>query len=422
MKRNLISYLCVLAIAVPALAGNGLVQRAAKRVDGSYIVILDPHDAVAPAARSRELTARFGGTASVVWDKVRGFGAKMTEGQAQALSNDPHVLFVEEDGIGSIISTTQTLDTHFKQFHIDRIDQRNLPADSTFTWCQDGSGVTIYIVDSGTWGGNDDFHYYGSPYGYRVSAGADFIDSTGYAGNAANPCRKTYNESISASRHHGTIVASAAAGVNYGVAKNAAIVPVRVADCYGQTTYNTFVSGLNWILNHGTLPGVVNISLIFRGGQYSEATLSSIDYTVNMLIDSGFVVVAGAGNDNNLSTCCSPQRVDRVLTVGGSDYYDRRWIYSGDWHFASNWGAVDLFAPAVVSGAGIDYASQVIYNQEGTSFAGPLVAGIAAQYLQLNPTATPATVNSWIVGNATPNVLDPNNLMSVNLLAYSFCQ
>src|SRR4029078_311605 len=56
----------------------------------------------------------------------------------------------------------------------------------------------------------------------------------------------------------------------------------------------------------------------------------------------------------------------------------------------------------------------------GTSMASPHVAGAAALYLQSNPGATPATVASAVMGNATSNVLSsllggsPNKLVRVN--------
>jgi subtilisin family serine protease len=50
------------------------------------------------------------------------------------------------------------------------------------------------------------------------------------------------------------------------------------------------------------------------------------------------------------------------------------------------------------------------FMDSGTSMASPQIAGMAALYLQLHPTATPSAVKSWIVGNA-----DKNSLYSTGL-------
>jgi hypothetical protein len=55
----------------------------------------------------------------------------------------------------------------------------------------------------------------------------------------------------------------------------------------------------------------------------------------------------------------------------------------------------------------------------GTSMATPHVVGVAALYLQAHPTATPATVASWITSEATAGGLSNIGTGSPNLLLYS---
>ena len=53
------------------------------------------------------------------------------------------------------------------------------------------------------------------------------------------------------------------------------------------------------------------------------------------------------------------------------------------------------------------YFGNVNYKQiniNGTSMASPQIAGIAALYLQANPTATPAQVKTWLLNNSTANI------------------
>ena len=57
----------------------------------------------------------------------------------------------------------------------------------------------------------------------------------------------------------------------------------------------------------------------------------------------------------------------------------------------------------------------------GTSFAAPFVTGVVAQYVQANPTATPAQVSAWVVSSATTGVLSNIGGFSPNRLLYSQC-
>jgi subtilisin family serine protease len=62
-----------------------------------------------------------------------------------------------------------------------------------------------------------------------------------------------------------------------------------------------------------------------------------------------------------------------------------------------------------------------IYSCEnsGTSYAAPFAAGVAAQYLQMNPTATPAMVENALITRATLGVIQGTLYGSPNRLLYT---
>src|SRR5207249_3077407 len=89
---------------------------------------------------------------------------------------------------------------------------------------------------------------------------------------------------------HGTHVAGIIAGSNYGVAKSATLVPVRVLDCNGSGSISTLLAGLDWVLqDHAQTPrpAVVNMSL---AGDASSA----LDTEVNSLLSAGMTTVVAA--------------------------------------------------------------------------------------------------------------------------------
>ena len=108
-----------------------------------------------------------------------------------------------------------------------------------------------------------------------------------------------------------------------------------------------------------------------------------------------------------------------VITVGATNGADARSSFS-------NFGAgVDLFAPGenIRSANTFDTNGDGIFNDttnplNGTSFAAPLVAGVAARFLQVVPNAAPAAVVGAIVNTATNDVITDPGTGSPNKLLF----
>ena len=84
----------------------------------------------------------------------------------------------------------------------------------------------------------------------------------------------------------------------------------------------------------------------------------------------------------------SPARLPAGITVAASDKTDTRWT-------SSNYGScVDLYAPGVSVLSAMDTSNTATMTASGTSMACPHVSGVAALYLQSNPTAQPNEVKS----------------------------
>jgi subtilisin family serine protease len=365
--------------AAPALAGtpNGEVLAAGSdtAVTGSYIVVLKDGTTASPAG----IAGKFGGEVDRVYDRaLRGLAGRFSASEARRLAADPAVAYVEQNQRVQLAATQ----ANPPSWGLDRIDQRNLPLNSSYTYPA-SSGVRIYVVDTGVRISHQDF-------GGRASNGYDAVDGDNVAQDGNG---------------HGTFVAAVAAGTSYGVAKSASIVGVRVLDNNGSGTTAGVIAGVNWVTNNAVEPAVANLSL---GGGAS----TSLDTAVRNSIASGVTYVVAAGNSGANAGNYSPARVTQALTVGATSSTDAR----ASW---SNYGSVlDLFAPGVSITSAWATGDTATYTGSGTSFSSPHVAGAAALYLSANPAASPATVHSAIVNTATPNVVSNPGTGSPNRLLF----
>ena len=358
-------------------------------VAGSYIVVLKD-GAVAPsavAATARRLAAGGNGRVERVYTTaIRGFEVSLSEAAARRLAANPAVDYVQQNHRVRLMGTQPSPPS----WGLDRIDQRNLPLDNSYTYPRTGSNVRAYVIDTGIRFSHADF-------GGRAVSGYDAID-----GGTADDCNG-----------HGTHVAGTIGGATYGVAKGVTLVGVRVFDCFGNTSQAAIIAGIDWVTaDHDPgEPAVANAS--FGGG-----TDSALDAAVRNSIADGVTYAIAAGNGDNdgvaINACSqSPGRVAEAITVASTNSTDRRSTYS-------NFGTcVDLFAPGddiLSAGIASDTAS---LNSSGTSMSAPHVTGTAALVLSANPSITPAQVRDHLFNTATVGVVVNAGNGSPNRLLYS---
>ncbi|GHH37763.1 S8 family peptidase [Lentzea cavernae] len=356
---------------------------ASNAVKDSYIVVLKDFS----TASAENLSAKYGAKVKHTYKSaLRGFSAQMSETQAKRLAADPSVDHVTQDGV---VSKSET-QTPTPSWGLDRIDQRALPLDNSYTYPNRGAGVTAYIIDTGIRFSHTDF-------GGRAVSGTDTVDNDADASDCDG---------------HGTHVAGTVGGTKYGVAKDVKLVAVRVLDCTGSGTFAGVIAGIDWVTNDvqtnpARKPAVANMSL--GGGANAD-----VDNAVRRSITAGVTYGLAAGNGSGANACnTSPARTPEAITVGSTDRTDARSSFS-------NIGpCLDIFGP------GRDITSAWLTNDEatntisGTSMATPHVVGAAAVYLGSTPTATPQQVRDALVENATSDVVtnpgteSPNKLLHI---------
>src|SRR5215208_6009348 len=358
-------------------------MRADKRIANQYIVVLkdDVSDVESEALR---LSRDFGGdrNGGHTYNRaIKGFSVRMPEQQAERLADDPRVAFVEEDGVVQMVAT-QTGAT----WGLDRIDQRDLPLNGNYNFNTTGAGVKAYIVDTGIRATHTQI-------AGRVISGFTAIND-GLGANDGNG--------------HGTHVAGTVGGSTYGVAKNVTLVAVRVLDSSGNGTNSGVIAGVDFVTsNHQAgQPAVANMSL---GGGISSA----LDTAVANAVNDGVTFAVAAGNETQDACNVSPARTASAITVGSTTMSDARSSFS-------NFGTcVDIFAPGSSITSAWRTSDTATNTISGTSMATPHVAGVAALFLETNPTASPATVTAAIINNSTPNKVTNAGAGSPNRLLFS---
>jgi subtilisin family serine protease len=393
MKKTLVLFaLVAVSVAVVVLtAVHGQESKGPKfrrmtaeaRIPNQYIVVLKNSVADVDSEAIR-LARDFGGDregGQTYHSAIKGFSIRMPEQQALRLANDPRVDFVEEDGVVHL-DTTQPNAT----WGLDRIDQRNLPLDTFYNYNATGSGVKAYIIDTGIRATHTQI-------AGRVISGFTAIND-GLGTNDGNG--------------HGTHVSGTVGGATYGVAKNVTLVAVRVLDSSGSGTNSGVISGVDFVTSdhQAGQPAVANMSL---GGGLSSA----LDTAVSNSIADGVTYAIAAGNSNADACTTSPADVSTAITVGATTITDARASFS-------NFGTcLDIFAPGNNITSSWNTSDTATNTISGTSMATPHVTGVAALYLETNPSASPATVAAAIINNSTPNKVTSAGTGSPNRLLYS---
>lgn len=371
------------AAANPAATGEILNAGGAGAIPHRYLVRFaeDTMSAQDVDATTRTLTQRYGGQVQHRFSAVlRGFSVVLDENSARRMAADPAVAYVEQ----SHWVHAADVQENPPSYGVDRIDQRDLPLDNKYHYTTAGEGIVVYDIDTGINKDHPDFEG-------RASYGPDYINN---------------DEESADDNGHGTHTAGTAVGKTFGVAKKATVVGIKVLDGGGSGPDDLTIKALDWIVQNGQKPGVINMSLTA-----DQKPHQGMNEATENAAKAGFLSAAAAGNDSGDACLNSPASAPSALTVGASTQSDAK---AG---FSSIGKCLDLFAP----GENITSASHTgsgSSTMSGTSMAAPHVAGAAAVYFGVHRDATVQQAHDDIVAATTQGAIADPGSGSPNTLLY----
>lgn len=366
-----------------AFVPSPLLERAAANPSESFdvIVVGTPKGRLAPSLRT-EVGAGLG-RVTREYSVLRGVAAELKGAQLVALA--------KRDGIESITPDGSVEPAAVNKVWPQAVNLRGLSAPAP-------DAPTIAVVDSGVDAGRADF-------AGRVVASVNL--------NSREP------GATGDDNGHGTLVAGLAAGasaVHPGAAPNARIVSLDVVDGNGMAVTSDVIAAADWIYEHRDEYGIRVANFSLHSAYANYGMRDPLSTAVRRLWLTGTVVVAASGNEGPQRMLYAPASDPFVITVGAldvngtavaADDFNAPWSSYGA--TAEGFSKPELAAPGRVLAGPVPASSTLATAlpdrvvapgymwMSGTSFAAPIVSGVAAQLLARHPGWTPDQVKGALM-------------------------
>ena len=439
---------CVLAALVAATGpaalgfGNGqtanapavspaLAQVAADHPSKPVEAIVQLDRGTTPEA-GKQLVADLAGRTTDELPIINGLVAHMSATAAAKLAGKPGIRAVSLNAAVKKTSLVGGIDTSLLQTsYPDSVQAPKAWSNAT------GKGVGVAVVDTGIAGTLPDFRTSQSDSTSRVVATA-----------STNPYATSDNDSYG----HGTHVAGIIAGNGgnrpssdpldgdyVGVAPDANLISVKVADEKGDATVLDAIYGLQFVVDYKSTYNIRVVNLSLESSDPQSYKTDPLDAAAEAAWFNGIVVVAAAGNRGTDADAVNyaPGNDPYVISVGGvDDQGTKNTLDDSIASWSSRGTTQDGFAKPDVLAPGAHIVSDLAPNSAfttlcptcivggqyiragGTSMAAPMVSGAVADMLQVRSNLTPDQVKAAIVGGGRKVGGTSTSEVSANDLVY----
>ena len=207
---------------------------------------------------------------------------------------------------------------------------------------------------------------------------------------------------------HGTAVSGILAGNGIlscgkytGVAPQVELVGVKVISDKGVGDTNSILEGMHFVYKNKDR---LNIKVVCMSFGSEPLDPDPIMKGAELLWHSGIVVVASSGNDGpDKMTVRSPGATPEILTIGGMDYDKEGLPYVVEFSSRGPWRGFDrpdLVAPAVNIYTAC-HKEKFYTKMSGTSMSAPIVAGVVALLVGINPNLKPNKIKQILIDTAS---------------------
>jgi len=344
---------------------------------------------------------------------LEGFSANLSSAQATALQNEANVDYVEpnylvhsrsindddEDGSDAVPNEdlhghdVSTSDSPRRQTNVDDESERerNLaiplfnkiePAahwglerlssrgdkNGDYVYFHNGENTHLYLFDTAINENHDEFRPF-NRFGTEAERKVCIGSPDDYLANV-----------------HGTYVASVAAGMTYGTARNATIHPIQVLLSSGKGSTLTVLCGVEWLMfnqlmynrhenNTDSGPRKSIASITWGTNGRSDVLDAAVG---NLAKKAGITTVVAAGNDGGNACNYSPYDPTAIMVASLDDSVNATHARSS----FSNYGScIDFFAPGADMVGASSEGTTGTYTASGTSVAAAIATGVGALYL-----------------------------------------
>lgn len=414
-------------IALSALAPAATAGQAAT---GSPVSVVVTADSPSAGLASQATVRSMGGTVGLQLPVINGYVARIPSAAISHLAATRGIRSVTRNGRVQLLGQWDDKSSQALVGPYDPVTDPGSMYNNTLIsgarayWANGytGAGVDIALIDSGIApvvglaGAADVLN--GPDLSFETNAlNLRYLDTYGHG---------THMASIMAGRDGlpGTVSASDTTSF-LGVAPNARVLSVKVADATGATDVSQIIAAISWVVAHRNDPGVnvrvINLSFGLESNQ--DYTLDPLAYAAEQAWLQGIVVVVSAGNagfdGTKKSTITNPARDPYVIAVGAADthgtpaYTDDEVVGFSSRTIASARRTIDLVAPGRsiqglrVPGAFIDRQypdarlTDRFFRGSGTSQAAAMVSGAAALIISQRPSITPDQLKRLLMDSTT---------------------